>query len=236
MDRYFCSFIFILENIGKIWAAQLLVHGIDMKELEKETGVILSRNPAFLYYVDRFVDDQRGDCCVYDYAEAKNLLAKVRRTICLKDITWEEEKQCFKSAVLHVMEKKKHDGEYLFEKPTQWKAVYRFAVDIGIMYDVEDPKEPKDKSTPQYAVFEKLAKELQLDVNPPCRMPFTKNAINDITKEYYIRYNTPYPWSYEGITDARSLQLFTELDDVYQALQEKYNKLLSQVERGFITE
>ena len=236
MDRYFCSFISILENIGKIWAAQLLVHGIDMKELEKETGVILSRNPAFLYYVDRFVDDQRGDCCVYDYAEAKNLLAKVRRTICLKDITWEEEKQCFKSAVLHVMEKKKHDGEYLFEKPTQWKAVYRFAVDIGIMYDVGDPKEPKDKSTPQYAVFEKLAKELQLDVNPPCRMPFTKNAINDITKEYYIRYNTPYPWSYEGITDARSLQLFTELDDVYQALQEKYNKLLSQVERGFITE
>ena len=196
----------------------------------------MSRDPAFFYYVDSFVDDQRGDCCVYDYAEAKNLLAKVRRTICLKDITWEEEKQCFKSAVLHVMEKTKHDGEYLFEKPTQWKAVYRFAVDIGIMYDVEDPKEPKDKSTPQYAVFEKLAKELQLDVNPPCRMPFTKNAINDITKEYYIRYNTPYPWSYEGITDARSLKLYTELDDVYQALQEKYNKLLSQVERGFITE
>ena len=70
------------------------------------------------------------------------------------------------------MEKKKHDGEYLFEKPTQWKAVYRFAVDIGIMYDVEAPKEPKEKSTPQYAVFEKLAKELQLDVNPPCRMPW----------------------------------------------------------------
>lgn len=138
----------------------------------------------------------------------------------VREITWAERKQCFKSAVLHVMEKKKHDGEYLFEKPTQWKAVYRFAVDIGIMYDVEDPKEPKDKSTPQYAVFEKLAKELQLDVNPPCRMPFTKNAINDITKEYYIRYNTPYPWSYEGITDARSLQLFTKLDDVYQALQE----------------
>jgi len=154
----------------------------------------------------------------------------------VREITWAERKQCFKSAVLHVMEKKKHDGEYLFEKPTQWKALYRFAVDIGIMYDVEDPKEPKDKSTPQYAVFEKLAKELQLDVNPPCRMPFTKNAINDITKEYYIRYNTPYPWSYEGITDARSLQLFTELDDVYQALQQKYNELLSQAERGFITE
>ena len=150
----------------------------------------------------------------------------------VREITWAERKQCFKSAVLHVMEKKKHDGEYLFEKPTQWKAVYRFAVDIGIMYDVEAPKEPKEKSIHQYAVFEKLAKELQLDVNPPCRMPFTKNAINDITKEYYIRYNTPYPWSYEGITDARSLQLFTELDDVYQALQEKYNNLLDQEERA----
>lgn len=154
----------------------------------------------------------------------------------VRKITWAERKQCFKSAVLHVIEKKKHDGEYLFEKPTQWKAVYRFAVDSGIMYDMKSLKEPQDKSTPQYAVFEKLAKELQLDVNPPCRMPFTKNAIIDITKEYYIRYNTPYPWSYEGITDARSLQLYTELDDVYQALQEKYNKLLSQAERGFITE
>ena len=150
----------------------------------------------------------------------------------VREITWAERKQCFKSAVLHVMEKKKHDGEYLFEKPTQWKAVYRFAVDIGIMYDVEDPKEPKDKTTPQYAVFEKLAKELQLDVNPPCRMPFTKNAINDITKEYYIRYNTPYPWSYEGITDARSLKLYTELDDVYLALQEEHTKLLGQAERS----
>lgn len=150
----------------------------------------------------------------------------------VREITWAERKQCFKSVVLHVMEKKKHDGEYLFEKPTQWKAVYRFAVDIGIMYDVEDPKEPKDKTTPQYAVFEKLAKELQLDVNPPCRMPFTKNAINDITKEYYIRYNTPYPWSYEGITDARSLKLYTELDDVYLALQEEHTKLLGQAERS----
>ena len=150
----------------------------------------------------------------------------------VREITWAERKQCFKSAVLHVMEKKKHDGEYLFEKPTQWKAVYRFAVDIGIMYDVEDPKEPKDKTTPQYAVFETFATELQLNVDPPTRLPFTKSAINDITKEYYIRYNTPYPWSHEGITDARSLKLYTELDDVYLALQEEHTKLLGQAERS----
>ena len=150
----------------------------------------------------------------------------------VREITWEEKKLCFKGAVLNVMEQKKHDGEYLFEKPTQWKAVYRFAVDIGIMYDVEGPKEPKDKTTPQYAVFETFAKELQLDVNPPTRLPFTKSAINDITKEYYIRYNTPYPWPNDGITDARSLKLYTELDDVYLALQEEYTKLLGQTERS----
>ena len=151
----------------------------------------------------------------------------------VREITWEEEKLCFKSAVLSVMEQKKHDGKYLFEKTRQWKAVYRFAVDIGIMYDVEDPKEPKDKTTPQYAAFETFAKELQLDVNPPTRLLFMKSAINDITKEYYIRYNTPYPWSHDGITDARSLKLYTELDDVYLALQEEYNKLLGQAERSY---
>ena len=149
-----------------------------------------------------------------------------------RDITWEEEKLCFKGAVLNIMERKKCDGNYLFEKTTQWKAVYRFAVDCGIMYDVEDPKEPQDKSTPQYAVFETFAKELQLDVNPPTRQPFTKSAINDITKEYYIRYNTPYPWSHDGITDARSLKLYTELDDIYLALQEEYTKYLGLAERS----
>ena len=150
----------------------------------------------------------------------------------VREITWEDEKQCFKAAVLHVMEMKKHTGEYLFEKPTQWKAVYRFAVDNGIMYDVEDPKEPKEKSTPQYALFEAFAKELQLDVNPPTRLPFTKSSINDINKEYYIRYNTSYPWSHDGITDARSIKLYTELDDVYLALKEDYDKLLGQAERS----
>ncbi len=157
-------------------------------------------------------------------------IIKTKHTV--REITWEEEKQCFKNGVLNVMSQKKKDGNYLFEKNTQWKAIYRFAVDIGIMYDVEDPKEPQDKSTPQYAVFETFAKELQLDVKPPTRLPFTKSAINDITKEYYIRYNTPYPWSNDGIADARSIKLYTELDDVYLALQEEYTKLLSQAERS----
>lgn len=149
------------------------------------------------------------------------------------EITWEEEKLCFKGAVLSVMEKKKEDGDYLFEKPTQWMAVYRFAIDRGIMYDMEDPKEPKDKSTPQYAAFEKFTHELQLNVNPPTRLPFTKNAIDSInSNKSYVRYNTSYPWSKDGITDTRSFTLYTEMDDVYIALQIEYDDLVSQIERS----
>lgn len=165
-----------------------------------------------------------------DENENEGMMANVgHKTNLNKALTWEEKKQCFKSAMLVVMEKKKNDGEYLFEKPTQWKAVYRFAVDIGIMYDVVDTKEPKDKTTPKYAVFETFAKELQLDVNPPIRLPFTKSAINDITKPNYVRYNSPYPWSYDGLylEDTRSKTLYIELDDVYRELQEEYDNFIS---------
>ena len=156
----------------------------------------------------------------------------VKKKHSIHEITWEEEKLCFKNAVLNIMKQKKHDGDYIFGKNTQWMAVYRFAVDSGIMYDLDDPKEPKDKSTPQYAGFEKFAHELQLDANPPTRLPFTKNAIDSINKNNYVRYNTCYPWSQDGITDPRSLALYTELDDVYRALQAEYNKLVFQEERS----
>lgn len=169
--------------------------------------------------------------------EDEKLLAKVgHQTPCGKVLNWEEKKQCFKSAVLSVMEQKKHDGEYLFQKNSQWKAVYRFSVDIGIMYNVDDPnapQEPQDKSKAQYAVFETFAKELQLDENPPTRLPFTKSAINDITKPNYDRYNAPYPWSQDKIIDdPRSILLYTELENVYLELQEKYDNLVSQAEKS----
>ena len=231
MDEYFCRFIDILQDIGKLWAAQLLVRGIDMKELEKETGIIISRRSGFLYYVDSFIDDQRGDCCVYDWPEAKKLLAKI--TIKYKDPTWVEEKQCFKNAVLSVMEQKKGNGGFLFEKPTQWIAVYRFAVDGGIMYDIDDPKGSQDLSAPQYAVFVRFAQELQLDVNPPTRLPFTKKSIDSLSKKNYSLYNTCYPWSQDGIKDPRSFLLYTELDDVYKALENEYYKFIRQVERSY---
>ena len=148
------------------------------------------------------------------------------------EITWEEEKQCFKSAVLHVMKKERADGGYVFEKNSQWMAVYRFAIDIAIMYDVDDPNEPKDTSTPQYKIFEDFANELQLDADPPTRLPFSKNAINSInSNKSYVRYNTHYPWSKDEITDPRKFAFYTEMEDVYLALEEEYNNLVSQVER-----
>ena len=157
----------------------------------------------------------------------------IEKKFSVRDLTWEDEKQFFKNAVLTVMKQKKGDGSFLFEKSTQWIAVYRFAVDKGIMYDIEDPRAPEDYSTPQYAVFEKFTQELQFDVNPPTRLPFKKNYIDSIKKENYVRYNTRYPWSKDGITDPRSIVLYEELENVYKALEEEYYKLVSQTERFY---
>jgi hypothetical protein len=154
------------------------------------------------------------------------------QNISVREVTWAERKQCFKTAVLVVMEKKKADGNYLFQKNAQWKAVYRFAIDKSIMYELDDSKEPKDSSTPQYALFEDFAHELHLDENPPTRLPFTKNAIDNISKDNFVRYNAPYPWSYEGITDPRSLELYVNMDDVYSALVEEYDNCIRQAEKS----
>ena len=234
----FMRYYSLLTKIGHFWAAQLLRHGIDMQELEKEKNIILIHQYyrlGLLYYVDRLPLDLRGDCCVYDYAEAKNLLANVKYNAHhFKELTWVEEKQCFKSAVLNVMEKQRADGGYVFEKKSQWMAVYRFAVDIAIMYDVDDPNEPKDTSTPQYKIFEDFAHELQLDVDPPTRLPFSKNAINIInSNKSYVRYNTRYPWSKDKITDSRQIAFYTEMEDVYFALEERFNYFVRQAERTF---
>lgn len=234
MDRYFCHFISVLDSIASIWAAQLLIRGIDLREIEKETGIVLSRQPDFFYYVDKFPDDRRGDCFVYDWAEAKRLLGIIKRKspIRIKNITWDDEKECFKAAVLRVMEKKKNDGEYLFKKPTQWKAVYRFAIDRSIMYELNDPNIPEDTSAPQYAFFEKFAHELRLDDVAQIRIPFTKRAIDDINKENFARYNASRPWSKDGINDVRSYQIYNDLDDVYQFLEEEYDNRIRQAERS----
>lgn len=146
-----------------------------------------------------------------------------------KNLSWETEKMAFKYAVSYVMEIKR-DGAYLFKNNTQWIAVYRFAIDKGIMYDVDDPKTPENFNEPQYAIFEKLVQELQLNENPSTRIPFTKNTINNLSKPTYNRYNKKYPWKGDDIKDSRSFLLYMEMENVYLALEKEYNSLISKKE------
>ena len=137
---------------------------------------------------------------------------------------WEETKLCFKDAVLRLMEWKKKKGGYLFEKNTQWKAVYRFAVDIGVMYDDEDPRSPENTDITQYKVFKNFAHELQFDVAPLFRIPFHYSYIDSLNKDCYSRYNKEHSlWSKDGLEgNQRGLTLYKELDDVYKALEKDF--------------
>lgn len=141
-----------------------------------------------------------------------------------KEITWKDEKQCFKNAVLNVMKWKKRKGGYLFEKDTQWKAVYRFAVDIGILYEDGDLSSPKNADTTLYKVFENFVHELQLDVTSLSRMPFKYSYIENLKKDSYSRYNKNHSlWSKDGLEgNQKGLTLYKELDDVYKALEKEF--------------
>ena len=149
----------------------------------------------------------------------------------VRQITWEDEKQSFKNAVLLIMKKKNDYGGDLFKRRTQWKAVYRFAVDIGILYDLNDQNVSNDSDKP-YATFATFAHELQLDVNSSIRIPFKKAYIEEMKKENYTRYNERYPWPKDGIKHASSFELYIDLDDVYKALEEEYNNLIRQAEKA----
>jgi hypothetical protein len=126
--------------------------------------------------------------------------------------------------------KRKKDGNYLFDKNTLWIAVYRFAIDIAIMYDRGDPNEPQDKSAPQYAVFEKFAHELQLDSDPPTRQPFKISSIDSLNKNTYKRYRQPHPWSMDGLKEpSKGFTLYKELNAVYIALSKKFFILMNKL-------
>lgn len=147
-------------------------------------------------------------------------------------LTWEEEKKCFRGAVLRIMELKNKKGDLIFFRNAHWKAVYRFVVDMGLNYDIDDPNMPHDSSTLQCKEFDLLAKELQFDVNPPTRIPFTRNAIKDINKDSYKRYNAPFiNWSLDGLKDIatgkilnpKGYTLYKELWVVYKTLEKAYD-------------
>jgi len=75
MRYYFADFVNILKDVGRIWAAQLLVRGIDMKVLEKGVCCILKPSNEPYYYVDRFYnDDIPGRYCISNDEMAEKLL------------------------------------------------------------------------------------------------------------------------------------------------------------------
>ena len=157
-----------------------------------------------------------------------------KRTISYRDLTWKEEKQCFKKAVLNLMDLKRRKGGYLFDNDRHWMAVYRFAVDIAIMYDIEDEKTPQDPRTAQYKEFEDFAHELELDVNPPTRVPFKRKFIKDMKNSSYVRYCNPHPWLKDGLKDDRSITLCNELNEVYEAIDKYYNILIHKASITYV--
>lgn len=72
---YFADFVNLLKDVGRIWAAQLLVRGIDMKMLEKGVCCIMKPSDEPHYYVDRFYsDDLPGRYCITNDEMAEKLL------------------------------------------------------------------------------------------------------------------------------------------------------------------
>lgn len=82
MGPYFSEFIFLLQEVGRIWAARLLKeHRIDLHTLEKEAYSFIqpykARNDGYdyRYYVDHYyTNDSPNTCCVNSDSKAKELL------------------------------------------------------------------------------------------------------------------------------------------------------------------
>lgn len=80
MQFYFAYFVSLLNDLGRIWAAQLLVRGIDMQDLEKEECCILQPSDSHLYYIDKYyTDDLPSQFCVADNYQADSLLKGMGR-------------------------------------------------------------------------------------------------------------------------------------------------------------
>lgn len=128
------------------------------------------------------------------------------------------------------MRLKKKSGGNLFHNNTHWIAIYRFAVVIMIMYELDSSVSPKDQAKAQYKKFAEFAKELSLDVSPPTRLPFKLSAINGLSKKNYIKYLKPHPWLTKDLK-GKGLTLCKEMNAIYTALQKKYNDLIQQTSK-----
>lgn len=144
LQESFSRYYHILMDIGHFWAAQLLQHGIDMQELEKENHTILIHQYyrlGYLYYVDRLPNDHRGDCCVYDAKEAKELLNKIKHGSNLpkeKVLMWTDRaKTCFQRAVTRgwmIFENGKYSWCGVKQKPSGKPSKSELAYFLGKVY------------------------------------------------------------------------------------------------------
>lgn len=145
----------------------------------------------------------------------------------ITDITWDMKKECFKNAVLYVMTLEKKKGGYLFHTNTHWIAIYRFAEVIKIMYGLDTSESPKDQAKAQYNKFAEFAKELNLDISPPTRLPFKLSSINGLSKKNYIKYLATPTWLTKDLK-GKELSLCKEMNAIYIALHNKYCDLIQR--------
>lgn len=161
MGRYYCDFIHILQHIGTIWAAQLLVRGIDMKELEKETGIILSRLPDSMYYVDRNFDDRRGDCCIYNWSEAKELLSKLKSNHENKEMAEYEELSDEYDDEEEFNEEEMYDDEEKDVNIQDWNLFKDWILKDKVIEAIEDiPLENVVGDVKRHFIIHKVLKEI----------------------------------------------------------------------------
>ena len=122
MRYYFADFVMILREVGRIWAAQLLVCGFEMKDLEEKVGCIM--NPVDSkrkYYKDKYyIDDLPDEYCVSDYDLVKEMLLKTGE-IPLMNIKDKE----VKAAIEKLLKAKDVKNEFVFKNKKQWWAVYK---------------------------------------------------------------------------------------------------------------
>lgn len=108
MGYYFAIFVSLLEDLGQIWAAQLLVHEVDMKDLEEEVACIMNPSNTPRYYIDKhYADDQPGLYCVSNRWMVERLLKKMGRSLsqeCYLELAEESEKTDVMSKLFRTYE------------------------------------------------------------------------------------------------------------------------------------
>lgn len=94
---YFSDLVFLLMQIGRIWAAQLLAnHGVDMHDLEVETDCILkpAEKGDYDYYVDKLIGDSSlTQRFVVDEDHARKLLSKIKPVESIEEETQKKGKK-----------------------------------------------------------------------------------------------------------------------------------------------